>query len=240
MWSRNPKLQGDGGGQWVGGISENIWGEFCPSLAKIEVLAESPRCHQWFPCCIQEPSTLYAAKGGKKGISGHPAKVRARAKSLNREFKRYLRSCRRSETQPFRTKWSFVQNQVKLRFWSVPGNPFARNGCWMSKTEEKRTKSTLDVKNWGKNCNFEVSRATFTHEMDVGRQKLRKKLRLWVVPYNTKWLDVKNWGKLRFYMFPYTRNGRWTSKTKEKMRFYLVNRNAFVCVKVSVCKSLCV
>ena len=37
-----------------------------------------------------------------------------------------------------------------------------------------RTKWTLDVKNWGKNCDFEVSIATLTHEMDVGRQKLKK------------------------------------------------------------------
>ena len=44
----------------------------------------------------------------------------------------------------------------------------------------------------GKNCDFEVSRATLSHEMDVGRQKLRKNCD---VPRN-----------------PFARNGRWTSK----------------------------
>ena len=40
-----------------------------------------------------------------------------------------------------------------------------------------RTKWTSNVKNGGKNCDFEVSISTLSHEMDVERQKLRKKLR---------------------------------------------------------------
>ena len=52
-----------------------------------------------------------------------------------------------------------------------------------------------------KNCDFEVSRATLTHEMDVGRQKLRKNCDFEVSRGN-----------------PYARNGRWTSKTEEKLR----------------------
>ena len=67
----------------------------------------------------------------------------------------------------------------------VPRNPYARNGRWTSKTEEKlrlwvcqsqplRTKWTLDVKNWGKIATLSLSIATLTHEMDVGRQKLKK------------------------------------------------------------------
>ena len=87
-------------------------------------------------------------------------------------------------------------------------------------------------------------------------------------PLRTKWtLDVKTEEKLRFYLVnrnPFARNGRWTSKTEEKLRFYLVNRNPFarngrwtskteeklrwtlsflykcLCVKASVCKSVCV
>ena len=72
-----------------------------------------------------------------------------------------------------------------MRLYLVNRNPFARNGRWTSKTEEK--------------------------------------MRLYLVNRN-----------------PFARNGCWMSKTEEKLRLYLVNRNAFVCVKVSVCKSLCV
>ena len=69
----------------------------------------------------------------------------------------------------------------KLRLSSVARNPFARNGRWTSKTEEK-------LRLWG------VPR----HEMDVGRQKMRKNCDLGQSqPFRTKWtLDVKNWGKI--------------------------------------------
>ena len=62
-----------------------------------------------------------------------------------------------------------------------------------------------------KNCDFEVSIATLSHEMDVGRQKLKKNCDFELVNRNN----------------PFARNGRWTSKTEEKLRFYLVNRNLF-------------
>ena len=62
----------------------------------------------------------------------------------------------RPETQPFRTKWTLdVKNCGKIAILRCPTQPF-------------RTKWTLDVKN----C-FEVSIAILSHEMDVGRQKLR-------------------------------------------------------------------
>ena len=46
-------------------------------------------------------------------------------------------------------------------------------------------------------------------------------------PFRTKW-TLKTEEKLRFYLVnrnPFARNGRWTSKTEEKLRVYLVNRN---------------
>ena len=78
----------------------------------------------------------------------------------------------RHETQPFRTKWTLdVQNLVKLRFWIVPGNLFARNGRWTSKTEKITTlrcpaqplcsKWTLDVKICGKWRLWVVNRNPF-------------------------------------------------------------------------------
>ena len=93
-----------------------------------------------------------------------------------------------------------------------------------------RTKWTLDVKNLGKiaskmrkNCDFEVSIATLTHEMEVGRQKTEEKLRFYLVNRN-----------------PFARNGRWTSKTEEKLRWTLSFLYKCLCVKASVCKSVCV
>ena len=64
-------------------------------------------------------------------------------------------------SQPFRTKWTLdVKNWGKIAILVSPSQPF-------------RTKWTLDVKNWGKIAIIEVSIATLSHEMDVGRQKLR-------------------------------------------------------------------
>ena len=74
-----------------------------------------------------------------------------------------------------------------------------------------------------KNCDFELSIATFSHEMDVGRQK-QEKLRFYLVNRNS-----------------FARNGRWTSKTEEKLRWTLSFLYKCLCVKASVCKSvLCV
>ena len=61
-----------------------------------------------------------------------------------------------------------------------------------------------------KNCDFEVSIATLSHEMDVGRLKIEEKLRLLSVARN-----------------PFARNGHWTSKTEEKLRLLSVARNPF-------------
>ena len=46
-------------------------------------------------------------------------------------------------------------------FDASPRNPFARNGRWTSKTEEKLRLLSSRI-------------ATLSHEMDVGRQKLGK------------------------------------------------------------------
>ena len=54
-----------------------------------------------------------------------------------------------------------------------------------------------------KNCDFEASPATLSHEMDVGRQKLRKNCDLF--------------GQSQ----PFRTNGRWTSKAEEKLRWML-------------------
>ena len=57
--------------------------------------------------------------------------------------------------------------------------------------------------------------------MDVGRQKLRK---------NCDFYPSKTEEKLRLYLVnrnPDTRNGRWTSKTEEKLRFDFFNRNLY-------------
>ena len=57
----------------------------------------------------------------------------------------------------------------KIAILKRPRQPFARNGRWTSKTEEK--------------CDFEASGATLSHEMDVGHQKMRK-LQLLLVARN--------------------------------------------------------
>ena len=65
------------------------------------------------------------------------------------------------------------------------GNPFARNGRWTSKTEEKLRLYLVNRNPYArnedvgrqelrKNCDCTWSIATLSHEMDVGRQKLRK------------------------------------------------------------------
>ena len=70
--------------------------------------------------------------------------------------------------------------------------------------------------------------------MDVGRQKLRKNCNFLSVarnPFarNGRWTS-KTEEKLRLYLVnrnPYTRNGRWTSKTEEKLQLLSVARNPF-------------
>ena len=108
---------------------------------------------------------------------------------------------RRHETQPFRTKWGSIAKNwckiaissrpaqpfrakcVKLRFQLVPRNPFARDEVRSPKTEVKiaistcpaqpfRTKRGSIAKNWCKNYDFNLSRATLLHEMKFDRQKL--------------------------------------------------------------------
>ena len=63
-----------------------------------------------------------------------------------------------SRAQPFRTKWTLdVKNCGKIAIIVSRAQPsFARNGRWTSKTAV--------------NCDFDVSIATLSHEMDVGRQ----------------------------------------------------------------------
>ena len=69
----------------------------------------------------------------------------------------------RHETQPFRTKWTLdVKNCGKIAILRCPSQP-----C--------RAKWTLDVKNCGKTeVKLQLLRATLSHEMDVGHQKLTK------------------------------------------------------------------
>ena len=75
-----------------------------------------------------------------------------------------------------------------------------------------------------KNCDLTLSNATLSHEMNVGRQKLRKIASLLCPsrPSPTKWTFDKKWGKLRFKVSPcnpFAGNGRWTSKIEEKLRY---------------------
>ena len=97
------------------------------------------------------------------------------------------------------------KTEEKLRLSSVARNPFARNGRWTSKTEENcdfelsiaTLTHEMDVgrQKLKKNCDFSWSIATLSHEMDFGRQKLRKNSIFLseLQPFRTKWmLDVKN------------------------------------------------
>ena len=156
--------------------------------------------------------------------------------------------CRRSATKrnPFARngRWTSKTEEILRVLGPSRATLYARNGGWTSKTEEKlrlllsqsqpfRTKWTLDVKNWGKIATLSPSIATLTHEMDVGRQKLTEE-KLYLVnrnPFarNGRWTS-KTEEKLRLLSVarnPFARNGRWTSKIEEKLRFYLVNRNPF-------------
>ena len=101
-------------------------------------------------------------------------------------------------------------------------------------TQPFRTKWTLDVQNLGKIAILKRPRQTLSHEMDVGRQKLRKKLQLLSVvrnPFarNGRWTS-KTEEKLQLLLVarnPFARNGRWTSKTEEKLQLLLVARNPY-------------
>ena len=64
--------------------------------------------------------------------------------------------------QPFRTKWTLdVKKWSKIAILVSPPQPF-------------RTKLMLDVKNCGKIAILRCPlQATLSHEMDVGRQKLK-------------------------------------------------------------------
>ena len=58
------------------------------------------------------------------------------------------------------------------------------------------TKWTLDVKT-EENCDFYPSRATLSHEMDIGHEGKIATFICRAQPFHTKWtLDVKNCGKL--------------------------------------------
>ena len=65
--------------------------------------------------------------------------------------------------------------------------------------------------------------------MDVGRQKLWKKIAILKYPsqpFRTKWtLDVKNSGKIAILKYPSQpfRTKRWTSKTVVKLRFWSIH-----------------
>ena len=120
-----------------------------------------------------------------------------------------------------------------------------------------------------KNCDLEVSRATFTHEIRWTSKTASLRCR---PPLRTKrTLEVKNCGKIATLLVnrnPYARNGRGTSKIEEELRLYLSIATLLyerwtskseeklrwtlsfshrclcaqrrLCVKASVCKSVCV
>ena len=159
--------------------------------------------------------------------------------------------CRRSATKrnPFARngRWT-SKTEEKLRFNFVQRNPFARNGRWTSKTEEKLrvyfvhrdpfARNGRWTSKTEENCDLRCPRATLLHEMDVERRGLRKiaSLRWPRQPVRTKWtLKIKNWGKLRKKVSrrnPFARNGPWTSKTEEKLRFHGSG--------LYICESICV
>ena len=88
----------------------------------------------------------------------------------------------RHETQPFRTKWTLdVQNLGKIAILKRRiGNPFARNGRWTPKTEEKLQLLLVARNPFARNGRWTSKTeeklrlllrraATLSHEMDVGR-----------------------------------------------------------------------
>ena len=89
-----------------------------------------------------------------------------------------------------------------------------------------------------KNCNFYPSRATFSHEMDV---KNWGKIATFIgraQPFRTKWtLDVKNWGKIAPLL---SQSQPWQTKWTLDVKNWAKNAMDVVCVKASVCKSVCV
>ena len=115
-------------------------------------------------------------KEARKGISGHPAKGKSKGKKSEQRIQKISEKLPPERNATLSHEMVVRPKPGKIAILKRPRQPF-------------RTKWTLDVKNWGK-----------THEMDVGRQKLRKKLQLWGIPRNL-----------------YARNGRWTSKTEKKI-----------------------
>ena len=76
-----------------------------------------------------------------------------------------IADCEASPPSTFRTKWTYVKKGHNCTFLLFARNHFC-------------TKWTLRRRKLRKKCNFYWSRASHSHEMDVGRQKLSEKLRL--------------------------------------------------------------
>ena len=144
----------------------------------------------------------------------------------------------RQETQPFRTKWtSNVKNWGKIAILRCRFQPFRTK--WTSNVKNWgkiailrcrfqpfRTKWTSNVKNWGKiailRCRFQLFRAKWTSNVkNCGKIAI---LRCRFQLFRAKWTsNVKNCGKIAIFKFcgdPFARNGRGTSKTEEKLRFF--------------------
>ena len=135
---------------------------------------------------------------------------------------------------PFARHESNVRNWGKIATLRCPCQPF-------------RTKWTSNIKNWRKNCNFEVSTcnpfaqnghrtsktdekiatlrcqlATLSHEMDVKRQKPKKNCNFEVS-----------------IATPVARNGHRTSKTEEKLRVWDVISAASNLLNASIIRHFC-
>ena len=131
-----------------------------------------------------------------------------------------------SRSNPFaRNEGRSAKTEVKLRFYLSWSNPFAPN-------EGRPT-----IKNCGKIASLLAPEQPFrTKEMRVDRRKLRKNCEFTCLRSNpfarNEGRSSKTEEKLRFYLAPsnpFARNEGRSSKTEEKLRFY-----------VSVCKSVCV
>ena len=140
-----------------------------------------------------------------------------------------------SRCKPFaRNEGRSPKTEVKVRVQVVPRNIFARNEVLSSKAEVK-------LRFPGSRCN--------PFARNEGRSpKTEVKVRVQVVPRNpfaqNEARSSKTEGKLRFQLVPRNpsaRNEVRLSKTEVKLWFFLcVQSFCVLCVKASMCKSICV
>ena len=128
---------------------------------------------------------------------------------------------RRHETQPFRTKRGWIaKTEVKMRFYNLGGNLFARNKLRSPKTEVKLQFSRVRRNHF----------APRSSKAEVKWHFLYDNMALAAGCSDSYVLMSKRVVKLRFRKFarnPFARNDGWVSKTGVKLRFWRSARNYF-------------